>query len=161
MQNPTETLGALGRFIDHDLDYASILRAGIGTVSQPESSFRGAISPRGFNPVGRWRQKYSARELAQFESLVGDFLEDLGYTLATNSSERRRGLPNIISRAFFAWQIESIHWLKGRRALRRLVGTRAAAMSAVSAGLWDQRKAQQRSAVSPSWTKRRDSQEHL
>ena len=38
---PQETLSRLGSFIDHDLDYERIQRAGIGSVSEPNSSFLG------------------------------------------------------------------------------------------------------------------------
>jgi Sulfotransferase family len=124
MQNPSDTLAALGRFIGEDLDYSRIVRAGIGSVSQPQSSFQDATSSGDFNPVGRWKQTYSPVELAHFESLVGDCLEEFGYTLSTDSSSRRSGVPKIITRAFYSSQIESIHWLKSRKALRHFVGTR-------------------------------------
>jgi hypothetical protein len=38
---PQETLSRLGSFIHHDLDYERIQRAGIGSVSEPNSSFLG------------------------------------------------------------------------------------------------------------------------
>jgi Sulfotransferase family len=122
VQNPSATLAALGRFIDQDLDYERILRAGIGSVTQPESSFKGVSSSGDFKPLGRWKQKYSPPELAKFESLVGDCLEEFGYALSTQSADRRSGLARVFARAFYASQIESIHWLKGRRALRHFVG---------------------------------------
>jgi hypothetical protein len=124
VQNPSATLAALGRFIDQDLDYERILGAGIGSVSQPESSFQGVTSAGDFNPVGRWKQKYSPGELATFESLAGDCLEEFGYTLSSDSSKRGPNLPAVFAKAFYASQIESIHWLKSRRALRHLVGKR-------------------------------------
>jgi hypothetical protein len=126
VQNPEATLAALGRFIDHDLDYARILRTGIGCVNQPESAFRAGVTSSGdFNPIGRWKQKCSSRELANFESLVGDCLEEFGYTLASDRSGGRRALPTAIARVFYASQIESLHWLKSRKALRNFVGKRA------------------------------------
>jgi len=124
MQNPRDTLAALGRFIDHDLDYARILRAGIGSVTKPESSFRGVASSGDFNPVGRWKQKYSAQELAEFESFAGDCLEESGYILASDSSGRRLTSPITLARFFYASQLESIHWLKNRKTLRHFVGAR-------------------------------------
>ena len=124
VQRPNDTLYRLGCFIDHDLDYTRILRKGLGSVRQPESSFSSDRSSDDFNPVGRWKQKYSPRELAEFESLLGDCLEEFGYTLATDPSERRQGLSTAVTRVFYTSQIESIHWLKGRRALRHFVGTR-------------------------------------
>lgn len=124
MQDPRNTLAALGRFIDHDLDYDRIRQAAIGSVSQPESSFQGATSSGDFNPVNRWKQKYSPQELAEFESLVGDCLEEFGYTLATDASDRHCGLSTHIAQAFYKSQIESIHWLKQRRVLHHFIGTR-------------------------------------
>jgi len=38
--NPRETLGKLGGFIDHDLDYDRIQRASLGRLSETNSSFR-------------------------------------------------------------------------------------------------------------------------
>src|SRR5208282_1488193 len=58
--NPREELSKLGEFIDHNLDYDRIQRAGIGSVSQPNSSFAGE-SPGAFNPVDRWKAKMSSR----------------------------------------------------------------------------------------------------
>jgi len=119
VQNPQATLAALGRFIDHDLDYARILRTGIGSVSQPDSSFKGVASHQ---PVGRWKGKYSPRELAEFESIVGDCLEELGYKLATDPSDTRRSLPTVISLAFYASQLKAKHWLRARKPLRGFIG---------------------------------------
>jgi len=124
VQNPKDTLAALGRFIDHELDHDRILQTGIGSVSHPESSFKGATTPGDFKPVDRWRQKYLSEELGQFESLVGDCLEEFGYTLASDPSERRQSLSTVASRVFYTSQIESLHWLKGRKALRHFVGKR-------------------------------------
>ena len=124
VQNPSDTLARLGHFIDHDLDYARILRTGIGTLSQPDSSFPGGTLCDDFKPVGRWKQKYSTRELAEFESLVGDCLEELGYTVVTDQPRRRRSLPTLLTGAFYTSQLESMDWLKRRSALHRLVGRR-------------------------------------
>jgi len=124
IQNPRDTLAKLGRFIDHDLDYARILQAGIGSVSRPESSFPGVTSSGDFKPVDRWKQKFSPRELAEFESLAGDCLEEMGYTLSTGPMNQRRSLPIMVTGSFYASQLKSMHWLKGRRTLRTLVGRR-------------------------------------
>jgi hypothetical protein len=85
--NPLETLAQLGLFIDHDLDYERIQQAGIGSVSQPNSSFA-AESGGTFNPVARWKTKMSPEQVAGLEELIGDFLLELGYSLG---SEARPG----------------------------------------------------------------------
>jgi len=85
--NPRETLAQLGLFIDHDLDYERIQQAGIGSVSQPNSSFA-AESGGTFNPVARWKTKMSPEQVAGLEELIGDFLSELGYSLG---AEAKRG----------------------------------------------------------------------
>jgi hypothetical protein len=83
IQNPRSTLEKLGQFIEHDLDYDRILKVGIGSVSDPNTSFLTESSAKEFNPVGRWRNHFAAEQLAVFESMVGRTLENLGYELGT------------------------------------------------------------------------------
>ncbi len=58
---PQETLGKLGGFIDHDLDYDQIQRAGLGRLSETNSSFREEGAKEKLNPLGAgkngWRMK--------------------------------------------------------------------------------------------------------
>src|SRR5207253_2132561 len=82
-----ETLNKLGQFIEHDLDYDRIVRAGIGSVSSPNTSFGSDAAPQGFNPVGRWKKAYTPEQLAKFEVLVGKTLKGLGYPLQTENPE--------------------------------------------------------------------------
>lgn len=84
ISNPEKTLSQLGQFIDHDLDYDRIQRAGIGSVSEPNSSFAGE-SGQSFNPLGRWKSKMSSEEIAGLEELIGDFLTKLGYSLGSQA----------------------------------------------------------------------------
>jgi hypothetical protein len=79
--NPQGVLARLSGFLEHDLDYDRILKNGIGSVSEPNSSFS-AGQKDSFNPVERWRKSLSAAELCQLEGMIGDTLEDLGYPLA-------------------------------------------------------------------------------
>jgi hypothetical protein len=76
--DPRATLGKIGEFIRHDLDYEHILRVGIGSVSEPNTSFKDDAG----GPVGRWKKKISPEKLAMFEGLVGSTLTDLDYPLA-------------------------------------------------------------------------------
>lgn len=76
--NPHATLARLGDFIQHDLNYECILRAGIGSVSDPNTSFKGDSG----GPVGRWKKKINPEKLAMFEALVGPTLTELGYPLS-------------------------------------------------------------------------------
>jgi hypothetical protein len=116
---PQETLSRLGLFIDHELDYGRIQRAGIGSVSEPNSSFVGD-SEGVFNPVARWKNKMSAEEIAGFEELVGDTLLELGYgplSEATHGTSLRAARM----RATYLAMFEAKQWVKTHTPLGRLV----------------------------------------
>ena len=112
-----ETLSRLSNFIDHDLDCETIQRAGIGSVSEPNSSFGREAGT--FDPVGRWRSKMSAREIEDFEALVGDRLRELGYPLA--SKRRTASLRAIRLRTTYFTMFQTKQWLKTRTPLGRRV----------------------------------------
>ena len=59
--NPHETLGKLGGFLDHDLDYDRIRRAGLGRLSETNSSFREEGTQQKINPLGRRHRGYGRR----------------------------------------------------------------------------------------------------
>jgi hypothetical protein len=121
VKQPHETLARLGQFIDHNLDYERIQKVGIGSVSEPNTSFE---SGAGFNPVGRWKEKFPQEELKRFEALIGPTLEELGYALATKDSgfAGRADLQRFRSvyRTYFNGKL----WLKAHTPLGRLMVTR-------------------------------------
>jgi hypothetical protein len=82
ISNPQATLSRLGTFIDHDLDYGRIHQVGIGSVTEPNSSFAGEAQGK-FNPVARWKTKMSAEQVSGLEELIGSFLVELGHGLST------------------------------------------------------------------------------
>jgi|SRR5947209_3145191 len=85
--NPRPTLAKLGEFIDHDLDYDRILKVGVGSVSDPNTSFK-ANGSGSFNPVGRWKSQFAPGVLTKFESVIGNTLAALGYELSTERAAR-------------------------------------------------------------------------
>ena len=109
ISKPEETLLQLGRFIEHDLDYERIQRAGIGSVSEPNSSFAGD-SGRSFNPLARWKNKMSSEEIAALEELIGDFLTKLGYVLG--SKAKRRSLRTARLRSTYMTMFEAKHRMR-------------------------------------------------
>jgi hypothetical protein len=117
--NPRQTLLRLGQFIEHDLDYERIQRAGIGSVSQPNTSFADA-SEEIFNPVARWKTKMSVEQTASFEELVGDFLQELGYSPGSEAG-RRMSLRASRLRTTYLAMFEAKHWMKATP-LGRFVG---------------------------------------
>jgi hypothetical protein len=120
---PKETLARLGSFIEHDLDYSRIQEVGIGSVSAPNSSFKGD-SPETFNPAGRWKNAYTPQNLMMFEGLVGGTLEELGYELGTKDRNalKRNDLKRMrrMYRAYF----DSKLYLKAKTPLGKLLVTR-------------------------------------
>src|SRR5215469_13427354 len=119
VDHPRETLAELSDFIEHDLDYDRIQSAGIGSVSQPNTSFQGEARREGFHPVGRWKSKLSPQGIADFEALVGDFLHELGYILG--SAQQHPGLRARRLRGTYFPYFTLKQWLKmntplGRRA---------------------------------------------
>jgi hypothetical protein len=117
--SPQETLSRLGSFIDHDLDYERIQRAGIGSVKEPNSSFPGAAEET-FNPVSRWKTKLSAEQVGDLEQLLGDFLLKLGYSLVSDV-QQGTSLRATRMRATYRTMFEAKHWMKTKTPLGRFV----------------------------------------
>lgn len=105
--DPHATLARLGDFIQHDLNYEHILRVGIGSVREPNSSFRGDSSA----PVGRWKNRVDPETLATFETLVGSTLKDLGYPLSGSKANVGRTRAMRIKASYQAY-FSAKFWFK-------------------------------------------------
>jgi len=115
---PRKVLDGLGAFIGQPLDYEVIRKTGIGSVSQPNSSFLEEGEKGEFNPVGRWKEKLAPRELAALESVIGPFLRELGYSPsapANASNSLRAQRLRITYHSMFAGKL----WLKQNSPLAR------------------------------------------
>jgi len=121
VQHPHETLKRLGQFIDHDLDYDRIQKVGIGSVTNPNTSFDSGAN---FNPVGRWKDKFPPDELKKFEALIGPTLEELGYPLTTKGSGLEDSAELKRMRSMYRKYFDSKLWLKANTPLGRLLVTR-------------------------------------
>jgi hypothetical protein len=124
VSDPPRVLKDLGRFIDHDLDYQRILENGIGSVSEPNTSFKNESKDGEFNPVGRWKGKFPAEELQRFEGLVGKTLEELGYPLATQDRTSSPNSQLMNMRALYRAYFNSKLWLKSNTPLGQWMVTR-------------------------------------
>jgi hypothetical protein len=117
--HPQESLTAIGTFIDHELDYEKILKVGLGSVSQPNTSFGDKDKGQAFNPVGRWRS-LPPEPAAMLEVLLGGLLRELGYEV----SVEHPGSLSLAARGglYPAW-FTTKHWLKSHTPLGRFVDT--------------------------------------
>jgi hypothetical protein len=119
VEKPRETLSRVGEFVGQPMDYDRIQQVGIGSVSEPNSSFS-SDPAGGFHPVRRWAEKMTPEQLADFEALTGRFLEEVGYPRVSN---RKTG-------GFRAWRLRysyrswfaARHCLKSQTPLGRLAG---------------------------------------
>jgi hypothetical protein len=119
--HPHDTLAWLGEFIGHDLDYARIQSTGIGSVSEPNTSFRDEGAREEFHPVGRWKSKLSPTEIAHLEGLIGDSLQKLGYPLTSEQPVRNFRATRL--RSTYPPLFTVKYWLKTKTPLGHLVRT--------------------------------------
>jgi hypothetical protein len=117
---PHETLQKLGGFIDHELDYEKIRNAGLGRLSETNSSFRDETTSEEINPLGRWKERLSPAEIEAIESVVGACLEETGYSLSHPASKPAAGFRSAWMRATYPNFLSTKLWLKLNTPLGRL-----------------------------------------
>jgi len=83
VRQPEVVLQRLEPFVEHDLNYERIKSVAIGSVAAPNTAFKGDTR----SPIGRWQTDLTAAELQALESLIGDSLQELGYSRASNGSQ--------------------------------------------------------------------------
>jgi hypothetical protein len=118
-----ETLEQVGSFLKHDLDYTRIQRASIGSVKNPLTSFKEDLERGQFAPVGRWKNKakFPPDQLILFESLVGDYLQLLGYALSRDDMRAKHSLAVKRMRAVYRAYYELKQWAKINTPLSRFM----------------------------------------
>jgi hypothetical protein len=123
VQQPAVALERLGVFLQHDLDYARIEEASIGSVKHPLTSFTEDLDRGKFAPVERWKDedKFPTEELDRFESLVGDYLQNLGYALSVDRAHATHSLAVSKMRLVYRTYYELKQWAKINTPLSRLM----------------------------------------
>jgi len=125
LTKPQETLRVLGNFIGHDLDYERIRNTGLGMLSDTNSSFREEGSKQQINPLGRWKERLSPRDVAAIEGAVGKCLEETGYVLSLPPAERGLSIRGAWMRAVYPNFLSAKLWLKLNTPVGRLSDTTA------------------------------------
>jgi hypothetical protein len=111
-------LARLGQFLEHDLDYDRIQSAGLGRLRDSNSSFLGDADSTQ-NPVNRWKEKLSPRQIVLLQATIGPTLEELGYPLM-NPEQRRISFPTKCLAALYPSFLNSKHWIKVNTPIGRL-----------------------------------------
>ena len=119
VQNPRDFLARLGSFIEHDLDYDKIQSVALGSVQDPNSSFRGDGDGQEKNPVGRWKAVLKPDEIQQLESAISDLLIETGYTPVTPVERRSPSMAVRMMRALYPKYYDFKLWLKSRTPLAK------------------------------------------
>jgi hypothetical protein len=119
--DPQEVLQRLGSFLDHDLDYGRIKNAGLGRLSETNSSFREEGGAEKLKPLGRWKERLSHRDVAAIETAVGKCLEETGYSLSLPAADRTPGPRERANRALYRNFLNAKLWLKLNTPTGRMV----------------------------------------
>ena len=120
VRNPRETLARIGQFIAQDLDYDRVQQVALGSVHNPNSSFRGDGKETEANTVGRWKRMFTPPELRDVESSIGSLLVDTGYTLETPPADLRPSLVVRFMTFLYPRYFDFKLWLKSDTPLARI-----------------------------------------
>ena len=116
ISNPRATLATFSGFIEQELDYDHILKVGIGSVSEPNTSFKDRPTADSIlSAVGR--RALLPEHLAMFEALVGTTLQELGYELGTTDRSLLNRADMRRMRAIYRRYFDSKLWLKAKTPL--------------------------------------------
>ncbi|MCW5979149.1 MAG: sulfotransferase [Bryobacteraceae bacterium] len=118
VQQYEPTLARIAAFLSHGLDPSRIQRAGIGSVSRPNTSFA-AKAGSGFQPVDRWKSSCSNNDLTLMERAIGRRLTELGYPLITPPSQLRGSVWDGANWRLYRLNFALRFWLKTRTPLGR------------------------------------------
>jgi hypothetical protein len=115
---PQAALTKVGEFVDQELNYDRILEAGVGSVSEPNTSFEPGDDGK-FSPVERWKKSMPTDKLSLVESAIGDLLVRLRYQLGEVPSPRASVTDGLYQRYF-----DAKFFLKARTPIGRYLVTK-------------------------------------
>ena len=137
VQNPRAALARIGKFIEQDLDYEHIQQVALGSVRDPNSSFRGDGKETEANTIGRWKTIFTPEQVRDLEWSIGDSLVANGYSeLATppdqlqSPSSLAVRFMNFLYPLYFGFKL----WLKSETPLARFAETTRMGVAKPDAG---------------------------
>jgi hypothetical protein len=113
---PQRELDTVGPFIGQSLSHDAILRAGVGSVSRPNTSFPGRTG----GAQGRWRQELDEGRARALEALLEPELIAQGYPIEHTLTDAERRLGASRRTRYRAW-FDARHALKRTLLARWLV----------------------------------------
>jgi hypothetical protein len=119
--DPRNVVKRVSEFIDQPIDFEFVQKHSVGTLKDPNSSFRDECENNALRPVERWKRVLSPSEVRSLESAIGKTLQELGYTIDESNCGARTLRIQLMRRAYFAY-FGAKHWLKTRTFLGRFVG---------------------------------------
>ncbi len=123
VQNPREALARISKFIDQDLDYDHIQQVALGSVQNPNSSFRGDGQEAEAKTIGRWKTMFKPEQIRDIEGLDGDLLQATGYKLETPPDQLRPSFPVRFMSFLYPLYFDFKLWLKSDTPLARIAST--------------------------------------
>jgi len=123
VQRPRETLAGISNFIGQDLDYDRIQQTQLGSLKDPNSSFRGDGKETEANTVGRWKTMFTPEQIRDIEAVQGDLLRATGYTLDTPHEKLRPSFAVRFMSFLYPLHFDFKLWLKSATPLARIANT--------------------------------------
>src|SRR5271157_5355871 len=121
--NPREALARIGKFIEQDLDYDRVQEVALGSLQNPNSSFRGDGADAEKKTIGRYKTMFKPEQIREIESIDGNLLEATGYALDTPPEKRHPSLAVRFMSFLYPLYFDIKLWLKSDTPLARLANT--------------------------------------
>ncbi len=123
VQRPREALARIGAFIEQDLDYDRIQQNPLGSLQNPNSSFRGDGREKEANTIGRWKTMFAPEQIRDIEAVQVDLLSATGYTLDTPPEKLHASLAVRLMSFLYPLYFDFKLWLKSKTPLARFAST--------------------------------------
>jgi hypothetical protein len=123
VREPRSTLAQIGAFLEHDLDYDRIQQVALGSVHNPNSSFRGDGKETEAATIGRWKHMFNSSQVRDLEISIGNLLVETGYPLETAPGQLHSSLPVRLMNALYPMYFDFKLWLKSETPLARMAET--------------------------------------